>query len=610
MADEERLFGEFPPVSTETWIERIKADLKGADYREKLVWHTDEGIPVQPFYREEDLGGLDFLGNTGTLKPPSSGPNSWTICQDVVPGSDAVEGNNRILKALEGGARAIRVQLGETPLPDGNFLGTLLDRIRPDETEILFQGYLGADAIYTSLLDLMAARGLDPANLKGCLGADPLGKMAVTGIPVVSFMALGELVRDTGNRCPAERVIDVNGALFQEAGGTLAEEVAFTLAMANEYMVILTAQGIDPADVLHAMQVSLASGANYFMEIAKLRAFRILWTRICQEYGLDPLQSRIPVHSTTSRWNMTLYDPHVNMLRGTTEAMSSILGGADLVTVLPYDHPYGNSSAFSDRIARNVQIILRDEAYFGRVSDPAAGSYYIESLTASLAGKAWDLFRETEEKGGFRQALESGRVQEMIMASKQVKLDRFASGKGHLLGTNAFPNFNEMIVDRIRQAEPSGLTGRPMVPLVPFRAASMFEEVRLETERSRTRPRVFLLKHGNPAWATARAAFSSNFFACAGYEIIDRSAFKSLEKGIEAARSSGAGVVVLCSSDDAYASMATQVAGSLKGQAILVVAGFPKEDLEVLKAAGIDHFIHLRSNLLETLRHFNKLLLG
>lgn len=610
MADEERLFGEFPPVSTETWIERIKADLKGADYQEKLVWNTDEGIPVQPFYREEDLDGLDFLGNTGNLKPLSSGPNSWTICQDVVPGSDPADGNSRILKALEGGAQAIRVQLGETPLPDGSFLGTLLEGVRPDETKILFQGYLGADAIYKHLIELMAARGLDPANLEGCLGADPLGKMAVTGIPVVSFMTLGELVRDTGKRCPAERVIDVNGALFQEAGGTLTEEVAFTLAMANEYMVILTDQGISPEDVLHAMQVSLASGANYFMEIAKLRAFRILWTNICHEYGLNPFQSRIPVHSTTSQWNMTLYDPHVNMLRGTTEAMSSILGGADLVTVLPYDHPRGNGSAFSDRIARNAQIILRDEAYLGRVSDPAAGSYYIESLTASLAGKAWDLFRETEEKGGFRQVLESGWVQERILASRQVKLDRFAAGTGHLLGTNAFPNFNEMIVDGIRKAEPSGLTGRPLTPLKPFRAASMFEEVRLETEKSNNRPRVFLLKHGNPAFATARAAFSANFFACAGYEILDRPAFKSMEQGIKAARSSGAGVVVLCSSDDAYASMAPPVAESLKEQAILVVAGYPKDDLEVLKAAGIDHFIHVRSNLLETLRHFNKRLLG
>ncbi len=229
---------------------------------------------------------------------------------------------------------------------------------------------------------------------------------------MATFDTLGKLVTKARKSGPGLRIIDVNGSLIQEAGGTLTEELAFTLSMANEYMAILTARGIDAADVAAGMQFSLASGPNYFMEIAKIRAARILWRKICEVYGLPAEKSQVRIHSTTSQWNMTLYDPHVNMLRGTTEAMSSILGGADLITVLPFDHPYGKSSAFSDRIARNVQIILRDEAYLDRVADPAAGSYYIESLTDSLAEKAWELFRKTERKGGFRKAFEKGFIQE------------------------------------------------------------------------------------------------------------------------------------------------------------------------------------------------------
>ncbi|MCK4746400.1 MAG: methylmalonyl-CoA mutase small subunit, partial [Bacteroidales bacterium] len=337
---------------------------------------------------------------------------------------------------------------------------------------------------------------------------------------------------------------------------------------------------------------------------------RILWSTLCGGYGLDPLSGKIRIHSTSSEWNMTLYDPHVNMLRGTTEAMSAILGGADLVTVLPFDHPYGDTSVFSDRIARNVQIILRDEAYFERVADPSAGSYYIECLTDSIAERAWDLFRETEAKGGFRKAFESVWIQERVLQSKQKKLDRTASGRGHILGTNAFPNFNEMILAQLKQGDVSESFDSPLPSLRPFRIASMFEEVRLETEKNGKRPRVFLFKYGNPSWMTARAAFSGNFFACAGYEIMDQPAQENIESGIASAKKAGADIVVLCSADDTYLTTAPAVHEALKDRAIVVVAGFPAGAVEALQKAGIEHFIHIRSNLLETLKHFNKILLG
>jgi methylmalonyl-CoA mutase len=605
-----QLFSGFPEITTEAWESKIREDLKGASYMEKLVWDTCEGINVKPFYRSQDLDQLDYLRYVGSLKPFGSAPNSWTICQDIFPRKDPSEANDRIKNALRGGAQAIRIHLEDNLLPGRDMLGLLFDGIPLGETEVLFQGCLRADALYANLLDVALAKGIEPFKITGTIGADPLGQMASTGIPIASLENLGKLVQNAGSSSPGIRVINVDGALIQNAGSTLVQELGYSLAMANEYLALLTSRGIDAQDAVHTMQLSLAAGSNYFMEIAKLRAARILWSKICEGYGLGPEMSRILIHSTSSQWNMTLYDPYINMLRGTTEAMSSILGGADFVSVLPFDHPFGKTTPFSDRIARSVQIILRDEAYFGRVADPSSGSYYIENLTDAIAEKSWDLFRETEKKGGFRKAIEAGWIQEKVLESKRNKLDRAASGRLRILGTNAYPDFNEMILQHLLEADPLPVSGSTYQPLLPFRAASMFEQVRLETERTGKRPRVFLFKHGDPAWGTSRASFSGNFFACAGYEIIDPPAFDSVSSGIEAARNARADLVVLCSSDDAYKTLAPMVHTALKEQSVIVVAGDPANFKGEFQKAGIENFIHTKSNLVETLQKFNRHFLG
>ncbi|MEN8227563.1 MAG: methylmalonyl-CoA mutase family protein [Bacteroidota bacterium] len=604
-----QLFTDFPEITTTAWEEKIRADLKGADYKKKLIWETDEGIKVKPYYRKEDLDSLHYLENAGTLRKPGSAPNEWTICQDIYPGQDLHEVNTRIKTALKGGAQAIRIQLKDVPSPNFDNLKILLEGVSLAETELLFHGYLGADALYDHLCELAGTRGVDPADMKGSLGADPLGKMATSGIPIASMENIGKLVRKVRETSPEMRVIDVDAGLIQNSGSTLVEELAFGLGMASEYMALLTAQGIDPQDAQDSLQLSLAVGSNYFMEVAKLRAGRILWGKISEAYGIESSMGKIRIHSTSSEWNMTLYDPYVNMLRGTTEAMSSILGGADLVSVLPFDYPYEKSSAFSDRIARNVQIILREEAYFDQVADPASGSYYIESLTDSMGEKSWEMFRELESKGGFRKAFESGWIQEKVVASRNKKLERTASGRGKILGTNAFPNFNELILKNLKKPGKDEPRDSSLHPLEPFRLSSLYEEVRIETEKSGKRPRVLLFKYGNPAWMTARATFSGNFFACAGYEILDHPAFDSIDSGIQAAKDKNADIVVLCSSDDAYAEMAPVVYKSLKDRSIAVVAGYPADSADTLRKEGIEHFIHMKSNHLETLKEFNRMLL-
>jgi methylmalonyl-CoA mutase len=292
--------------------------------------------------------------------------------------------------------------------------------------------------------------------------------------------------------------------------------------------------------------------------------------------------------------------------------MSSILGGADLVNVLPFDYPNGKGNKFSDRIARNVQIILREEAYFDHVEDPASGSYYIESLTDSLADKAWGLFCEVESMGGFIKAFEAGWIQEKAEASRKKKIDRAASGKGRILGTNAYPNFHELNLQQLiaapRKKEPDAPTSL-LTPLRPFRLSSSFEKLRLDTERSAKRPRVLLFKYGNPAWMTARATFAGNFFACAGYEIVDHPPFINVEEGIKFASSGAFDIVVLCSSDDIYGGTAPAVQKALSGLSIVVIAGNPEDNIDELKKAGLAYFINRNSNVLQTLTGFNKLLL-
>jgi len=607
-----RLFSEFPEITTSMWEEKITSDMKGEDYKKKLVWNSDEGISVKPFYRQEDIDLLDYLEGIGNLKDRSDTPNGWLICQQLTPGKKIQKTNRRIKAALKGGAQAIRLQLSEARFSEVPFLEELFDGISLRETELHFGGCPGTDALYSSLCTVASGKGYESSDLKGCLGADPLGKMAETGIPIASFENLGKLVKEVKDSSPEMKVIEVHGSLIQNASSNLVEELAFSMAMASEYMDILTDRGIDPLTAQEALLFYLGSGPNYFMEIAKLRAARILWVKVAEAYGVETSSARIRIHSVSSQWNMTLYDPHVNMLRGTTEAMSSILGGADLVNVLPYDYPNGKGSAFSDRIARNVQIILREEAYFDQVADPASGSYYIESLTDSLAEKAWDLFCEVESMGGFRKAFAAGWIQDKAEASRKKKTDRASSGRGRILGTNAYPNFHELNLHELI-ASPKiaamDITGSTFRPLQAFRLSWPFERLRLETERSEKRPRVLLFKYGNPVWMTARATFAGNFFACAGYEIVDPSPFNTLNEGLSFACSGNFDIVVLCSSNDVYSRTAPAIQKALSGISIVVIAGNPADSIDELKKAGLEHFIHREINVLQTLTSFNKALL-
>ena len=371
----------------------------------------------------------------------------------------------------------------------------------------------------------------------------------------------------------------------------------------------LTDAGIPAAVVAKKIKFNFGISSNYFLEIAKFRAARLLWANIVASYKPECLRdcsnkgangecrcaAKMAVHAETSTFNLTLFDAHVNLLRTQTEAMSAALAGVDSMTVVPFDKTYSTPDEFSERLARNQQLLLKEESHFDKVIDPAAGSYFIENLTVSIAKQAWDLFLNVEEEGGMLEAVKAGKVQEAVNASNKARHDAVSKRKEVLLGTNQFPNFNEKAGEKNPVEAQCCCSGnsceKPIATLNFNRAASEFEALRLQTERSGKRPKAFMLTIGNLAMRQARAQFSCNFLACAGYEVIDNLGFPTVEEGVEAAMKAGADIVVICSSDDEYAEYAVPAFKALNGRAMFIVAGAPA-CMDELKAAGIENFIH------------------
>lgn len=607
------LFQDFPDVSKDKWKDKIIADLKGADYQKKLVWRTDEGFEVQPFYTKEDLAQLgadqDASGNVpaGTRKE-----NDWLIRQDLAIGNSIEECNRKIIQVIDKGAQSVGIDLNSREINNEKEMEILLAGVDTSRTYLNFIHAGDPARLYQTLVNYINSAGNKNNTLKGSLGFDPLGQMARTGdFNDTAFDQLAELVKQSARIFPHFRIIAVDAGLHQDSGSTLSQELGYGMAMAAEYMAQLTKRGADPEMVAASMSFNFSVGPDYFMEIAKLRAARSIWTAIYAEWNVAVDNLSMFIHSRTASWNLTVYDPNVNMLRITTEAMSASLGGSDEITVLPFDRWFNPENDFASRVAQNIQIILKEEAYFGKVADPATGSYFIEELTSRILDQAWEHFIETEEQNGYLDAFRSGNIQKSISSTAEKKREKAASRRQTILGVNQYPAFGELILNQDRSVpdnQPSGTSSFPA--LVPFRISADIEKLRQQTEKSGKNPKIFLLKYGDPAWRTARAMFAGNFFACGGFEIIDNAGFDDLQKGIGAAKKSNADIVVLCSADDAYATAGPAAYDALHESCEIVVAGYPKDVIDELKEKGIDHFIHIKSNLLEELKKFQDLVLS
>jgi methylmalonyl-CoA mutase len=337
---------------------------------------------------------------------------------------------------------------------------------------------------------------------------------------------------------------------------------------------------------------------------------------VVDAYGLnDQTAAQTHIQATSGYWNKTIYDPYVNMLRTTTEMMSAILGGADTVSPLPFDSVFTAPDDFSERIARNLPLILQEESYFNKVVDPAAGSYYIENITRKLIDKAWQLFLETEENGGYYASFKKGVVRQKIVSEARIKDHEIATRKRSIIGVTQYPNVNEHLEklndEAILFPKKHVNEKQETEPLTLYRAAMPFEQLRYKTDRyseTNPRPKVWMFTFGNLALRRARSQFAGNFFGVAGFEVIDNPGFDNLHEGVKAAQKDHPDIVVLCAADEDYETMAIKAFEELKKDFTVVLAGYPKNLMESLKKAGLTHFIHVKSNLLEELKKYQKLL--
>lgn len=570
---DENLLAEFPPVATEEWDQAIRKDLKGADYARKLLWKTDDALTVKPYYRREDLRDIPFL-EAGAGEFPyvrgNQAAGGWRIREEV-EAVDLAEANRIAREALASGADEIAFQAVRVT--------------SRDELLRLIEG-LGAARIHfdqaaAHLLELVAACGVPET---GSADFDPLADL--------------DLASKILPKLPASfRPFSIPVLALEQAGASIAQQLGYAIAEGVEYLDGMTSKGVNVGRATAALSFSVAVGSSYFFEIAKLRALRLLWSRVVESFGGKGSEAKTAVFARTSRWNTTVYDPHVNVLRATTEAMSAAIGGADSITVGAFDEAYAKPGEPGRRLARNTQIILKAEAQLARVADPGGGSYYLEATTDLLARKAWEILQSVEAAGGFAHFRADGKLQAELDKSWAALESAIATRRRVLLGTNQYPNRKETALER---------ADLDRVFSVP-RGARAYEELRLRTERhvqqGGHKPRFLLAEIGDARMRTARSSFAGNFFGCAGYEVVAQR-FESAES---VARAEG-DVIVICSSDAEYLAIVEQLMPAQKRtgrRTPVIVAGHP-ESAEQLKVAGVSDFVHLRSDVIETLSRWHQ----
>lgn len=611
--NKERLFDQFPQTSYQEWRAKVEADLKGADFNKKLVWRTNEGFDVQPVYRAEDIASLETTKSLPGQFPYVRGTrdnNDWLTRQNII--ADSAAAANEIARdVLTKGVTSLGFKVA-----DAADVAVLLKDIDITKVEINLQCCpRNSVAVAKALVQYIVAAGAAD-SFRGSVEYNPLRRQfrhGVEGIDNAAIVAEASELLNVVKPVAGLRCLSVDSAMLGNSGAYIYQEMGYALAWGAAWMTALTDAGFCACEVATRIKFDMCVSSNFFMEIAKFRAARMLWARIVEQYKPKCADAaKMNVCASTSRFNQTIYDAHVNLLRSQTETFSAAVAGVDSIVTTPFDLPYKTPDTFSERIARNQQFLLKEESHMDKVVDPAGGSYYVETLTVSIANEAWKLFLAVEADGGFFAQAGDGKVQQAVNESCKKRHNDVARRKEILLGTNQYPNINETAAGKIEKADGCTCgcaTEKGANALCGKRAATDFEELRLATEAAARRPKVFMLTIGNLAMRLARAQFSANFFGCAGYEIIDNLGFDTVDAGVDAAIEAKADIVVLCSSDDEYATLAPEAYKYLNGRAQFVVAGAPACTDE-LKAVGINDFVHVRCNVLDTLRDFNNRILN
>jgi len=699
------LLSEFPTAEYADWQALAEASLGDAKF-ESLLKPLPEGIQLKPLYRAADAEGLGFARSLPGFAPFVRGARAsghlaegWEISQELTY-PEAVEFNMAARHDVDRGLEGINMVLDRATRnghdPDwakpgdvgvwGLSIATLedlhkaLDGIDLEKVSLFVRSGSSAMPFAALLVALARKRGKSLDKLHGCIEMDPIGVVAHQGSLPHSFAQayseMRELLVWASGNAPRLETICVHGRPWHEGGGDAVHGLGFTLATAAEYLREMMKRGLTVDQVATHMRFALTLGSRFFVEIAKLRATRMLWARLVQVLGGSEEAQRMRIHVRTAHWNKTIFDPHTNMLRTTAEAFAGIVGGCDSMQVGPFDEVVRFPDEFSRRIARNTQLVLHEECRLDRVIDPAGGSWFVESLTAELAKRGWALFQEVEKRGGMAAAMRVGFPQAAVAAAAEDQFKNVALRRQVIVGTNRYAhqpeeplegsNFDgaafrkrragqieayRTAADNRRNTEVMGGLSRiveagpgevleacvaavragatlgeitrtvriqdhpdePIAPVRIRRAAEGFETLRMAVieygRRTGGRPKVFLASMGPLRQHKARSDFSREFFSVAGFSIVGGLGYPDAAAAVAAAADSGARIVVICSTDETYPGLVPPLSAGLKQRVagvVVVLAGYPKDQIEAHKACGVDEFIHLRSDALETLSRLAK----
>ncbi|MEX0331800.1 MAG: methylmalonyl-CoA mutase family protein [Puniceicoccaceae bacterium] len=651
-----RLLSEFPAHTEEQWKEAAVQLLKGRPFEKTLITPTYEGFDLQPIYTREGSSGLphlDSLPGEGSLVRGSRIEGflkaGWLVSQELSAPTPS-ELNAIARQVLEAGQTELNLWLDKptrtgqdeiSATEDGlgvcgvsianlDDVKVLLEGINPAETGIYWQGGKSAPALYALLIAALRERGAEMASVKGCLGLDPLGWLVesgeLPGTPEDVHQSMAAILKHASKTVPEMQVLDIKGHAYHNAGANSTQEMAAVLATAVAYLKAMAEEGLAPEEVVSRMRLSVSVGGNYFLEIAKLRALRLLWSRIMDAFEVPEDRRSIHLHARTGLWNKTVFDPYVNMLRTTTEAFAAVVGGCDSLHVGHFDELIRESDAFSRRIARNTHIILAEECDMRRVIDPAGGSWAVETLTDQMAAEAWKQFQKIEADGGILSVLKSGKLQEAIEAVRQQKMKNIQRRKDVIVGTNAYPNAGEELLrpgttdyraiaeqrvadfekwmaardseavkaalagvaagegaDQIEAMVAGAKAGATLVellnaaglgdspvkaaPLALQRSAEEFEKLRLAARAMKAAgkpPLIHQLNIGPSRRYRIRADWTSAFFQVGGFKVQNEDDYDDVAAALSALSESGAPVAVITSDDETYGNVVEELARGIK----------------------------------------------
>ncbi|RZQ62781.1 methylmalonyl-CoA mutase family protein [Amycolatopsis suaedae] len=584
------LGGEFDAPSRQRWQELVAGVLRksgalpedfGGDPDSLLTSRTYDGIELRPLYTADDQAppagfpGLPpFVRGT---RPEGALVTGWDLRQ-LHADPDPAAANRAILADLEGGAGSVWLRTGTGGVPIAA-LPDVLAGVYAELAPVVLDAGEEYAAAADALLAVFADRDVPDSAVTGNVGADPIGLRARTGQPH-DVAPAAELAARLAGRHPNLTTLVADGLPYAEAGGADSQELGAAVATGVAYLRALTAAGLDVATAARQLEFRLAAGADQFLTIAKLRAARRLWARVTEVCGVPPEQRGMRQHAVTSPAMYTRRDPWVNMLRATIACFGAAVGGADAITVLPFDHAVGLPDAFARRIARNTSAILGEESRLGGVIDPAGGSWYVERLTDELAHAAWREFTAIEAEGGIESTLDSGALAGRLERTWAGRAKRIAKRADAITGVSEFPNLTEKRIERPAMSTVDG--GLPR-----RRYAEAFEALRDAADAAQARPRVFLATLGPVAAHTARATFAANLLAAGGIEAINPGATDDLPAAL---RESGATVACLCGTDRDYDERAAEVATRLReaGATTVLIAGKPRDGVDGALYAGCD----------------------